>query len=288
MVSRLLDTSERPRKLKLKGLYQMTTKTTTTNAVPTRLSAEHYEMKSETQNRTYDLTFVSNEAKPRWSCNCPDVRYNGNDNCKHVRRLRGWIAEQMSSSQVQQQATAIVAADAPAIDELAELRSLVAAQGEQIAELSARFTQYIGYAEAEHRATVETFASIDTEIVRLQAKIAANSQAAAAIQELTQVVREAATAMTAKQHYLSPRQGGTAKAAKAVEQPLTAEELSDKAAWEAYEKIALEHSNAAARTWKLTGQLPTSAPTSQAPETEDADKRHNAPLHGNKPFNLFR
>jgi len=81
---------------------------TTTNAVPKRINAEHYEIASESTGRlgkVYDLVF--DPVVKRWICNCNDATKNHNPDCKHRRRLTAWIAEQEQSSLVQAQATQI-------------------------------------------------------------------------------------------------------------------------------------------------------------------------------------
>src|SRR5579863_4120486 len=83
----------------------MTKQLTSTNAIPERISAEHYQIESSKGDRKYDLVFDADRG--RWMCNCPDVRRNFNDNCKHRRRLVAWIAEQESRSLVQREATLI-------------------------------------------------------------------------------------------------------------------------------------------------------------------------------------
>ena len=79
---------------------------TETTATPNRLSATHYQIESATQHRTYDLIY--NYEIKKWVCNCPDTRHNHNPRCKHRRRLNAWIAEQMTASKAQAQATAIL------------------------------------------------------------------------------------------------------------------------------------------------------------------------------------
>ncbi len=87
--------------------------TTTTTAIPERITAEHYQMQSSRGNRTYNLIY--NFELQRWVCDCPDVRINKNTACKHRRRLVDWIASERGGNAdfllVQREATAI--ADSP-------------------------------------------------------------------------------------------------------------------------------------------------------------------------------
>jgi hypothetical protein len=78
---------------------------TTTNAVPVRLTATHYQMASQSKERSgrvYDLIF--NHELRRWTCNCPDTRDSHNPRCKHIRQLVAWINEQ----KIQAEATAVL------------------------------------------------------------------------------------------------------------------------------------------------------------------------------------
>jgi hypothetical protein len=78
---------------------------TTTDALPVRKSAEHYQMESQSKERpgrVYDLVF--NHERQRWTCNCPDTRHSHNARCKHIRRLVAWINEQ----KIQAEATAVL------------------------------------------------------------------------------------------------------------------------------------------------------------------------------------
>src|SRR5439155_10368680 len=93
-----------------KEIITMTEQLTSTTATPVRISAEHYQIESQSKDRSgrsYDVQF-SHKLK-RWTCNCPDTRHNGNQRCKHVRRLVEWINEQkilQQASQVVEQAIA--------------------------------------------------------------------------------------------------------------------------------------------------------------------------------------
>jgi hypothetical protein len=91
---------------------------TSTMETPFRISSHQYTIRSSKGDRSYDLIF--DETRRRWICNCPDARDpqaenhyvgNSNPNCKHVRRLREYIA-QAKQAQQQQEAQALEEAKA--------------------------------------------------------------------------------------------------------------------------------------------------------------------------------
>lgn len=110
---------------------------TTTDKTPIRVTAEHYQMESSRKGKEgtfYNLVY--NNTTKRWECDCPDaapqahnISYKiGNPNCKHVRRLREYIAEQKALQAGEQpvlaaaQAIADVAQDTSLRDEIEVLR----------------------------------------------------------------------------------------------------------------------------------------------------------------------
>src|SRR5438132_852807 len=88
----------------------MTEQLTSTTATPVRISAEHYQIESQSKERAgrrYDLQF--NHELKRWTCNCPDVRHNYNPRCKHIRQLVEWINERSATEQkIEAEANAVI------------------------------------------------------------------------------------------------------------------------------------------------------------------------------------
>ena len=82
----------------------------TITTIPTRITADHYQMPSESESRKgtiYDLRFDHNTK--HWTCNCFNYK-SGNHRCKHIRRLVEWIAEQKAATSTRQEAEAVMAA----------------------------------------------------------------------------------------------------------------------------------------------------------------------------------
>ena len=231
----------------------MTKKFTTTDAVPVRVTATHYRMDSANRpGITYDLFF--SEERGIWECNCPDVTKNYNDNCKHRRRLKAWIAEQETASLVQSQATGIadaaqvapvittVSVDRVLLDKIAHLEALVADQEAAILDLQERLRLANSHIYENHTGVEH----LNAELYRLKMHGTAE---AAAIAELTEVVREAVAELAKKATRTGNGNGGRGRKAAKGDAPLSKEDLDDKEMWEEYERIAAEQGRQAARAW---------------------------------------
>ena len=105
---------------------------TTTDKTPIRITADHYEIAGDTHpDRKYNLHY--NHETGRWECDCPDVRHNHNDNCKHRRAVVQHITAQVEASKVQHQATEI--SEQPSA--LEQLQAKVAELERKVEELEA-------------------------------------------------------------------------------------------------------------------------------------------------------